>query len=390
MKTLFLRQIVPCMAAVATVVGLALPAKAETKASALLVNQWIQQSADGAISGKLVVPQAAGTAVAASAATVGLVSEHREMKTARTDEQGGFRFEGVEPGVYTLISRGANDVCSVVALHVLSADEQAVDLPQELEVAAARVDYASLNMMMIRYLPPAAPQTASVDVDWNSVAAHVGGRSMHRVVQNNGGLSGQIYRPGASGTGLMPSGQTNIFLYRDAEEIRRVISDESGRFEIDSLDPGVYSVLFVGSSGMGLVGFELVAQNDPRMAANRQDGTLIAAQESAAATRLVMQVAPGGAAVDGLQAMGPGEVVSDVVVSETVVGEEVVGTGVAVPMGGGGGGFAGGAGGAGGGGGIGGGGAGGLLGAAGLAVGIVALATDDDDRQPPVATPADL
>src|SRR5690606_7851206 len=148
-----------------------------------------------------------------------------------------------------------------------------------------------------------------------------------------------------------------------------------------------YSALFIGGSGMGLVGFELVAPNDPRIAASRQDGALIAAQDSAAATQLVMQVAPGGAAVDGLQSMGPGEVVSDVVVDETVVNEEVVGTGVAVPMGGGGG-FAGGAGG--GGGGIGGGGAGGLLGVAGLAAGVVALATDDNDSQPPVATPADL
>ncbi len=390
MNTSFLRQIVPCVALVASVAGFSLSAQADTSPAPLLVNQWIQQSADGAISGKLVVPQAEGAAVAASAATVGLVSEQREMKTTRTDGQGRFRFEGVEPGVYTLIGRGAQNVCSVVALHVMPAGKQAIDLPQELEVAAAQVDFASINMMMIRYLPPAAP-SASVDVDWSTVASHIGGRSMHRVLQSEGGLTGQVYRAGASGSGLMPSSQTNIFLYRDSEEIRRVVSDESGRFEIESLDPGVYSALFVGSSGMGLVGFELVVENDPRMAASSKDGALIAAQDSAAATQLVMQVAPGGAVVDGLQAMGPGVVVSDVLVDETVVSDEVVGTGVAVPMGGGGGGgFAGGAGGGGGGGGIGGGGAGGLLGAAGLAVGIVALATDDDDRQPPVATPADL
>lgn len=387
MNRSILRQIVPCMALVAAVMGLSLPAQAETNSTPLLISQWIQQSADGAISGRLIVPQAAGAAEAVSAATVGLVNAQQEMKTIRTDEQGGFRFEGVEPGVYTLISRGPQNVCSVVALHVLPAGEQAIELPQELEVAAAQVDFASINQMMIRYLPPTAPHTASADVNWNAVAAQVGGRSMHRVLQSDGGLAGQVYRPGASGTGLMPSSQINIFLFRDAEEIRRVVSDEQGQFEIDSLDPGVYSALFIGGSGMGLVGFELVAPNDPRIAASRQDGALIAAQDSAAATQLVMQVAPGGAAVDGLQSMGPGEVVSDVVVDETVVNEEVVGTGVAVPMGGGGG-FAGGAGG--GGGGIGGGGAGGLLGVAGLAAGVVALATDDNDSQPPVATPADL
>lgn len=386
MKTFFLRRIALCVALVAAVAGPSQSVQAESDAPAPIVNQWIQQASDGSVSGKLVVPQVAGAAEAASEATVGLVGEQREMKTTRTDEQGGFRFEGVEPGVYTLIGRGANNVCSVVALHVLPAGEGALELPQELEVAAAQVDFASINQMMIRYLPPTPPHAASADVNWNAVASQISGRSIHRVLQSEGGLTGQVYRPGASGAGLMPSSQINVFLYRDSEEIRRVVSDDQGRFEIDSLEPGIYSALFVGASGMGLVGFELVTLDDPRIVASQNEGALVTAQEPVAATQLVMQVAPGGAAVDGLQSVGPGEVINDVVVDETVVNEEVVGTGVAVPMGGGGG-FAGGAGGAGGG--IGGG-AGGLLGIAGLAAGVVALATDDDDRQPPVATPADL
>src|SRR5690606_14040954 len=117
MNTPFLRRIVPCLAIVASVAGMSLPASAETTASQFLMNQWIRQSEDGSVGGKLVLPQRDGATLAVDSATVGLLSEQSDMTTSRTNEDGTFRFEGVEPGVYTLISRGAEDVCSVVALH---------------------------------------------------------------------------------------------------------------------------------------------------------------------------------------------------------------------------------------------------------------------------------
>jgi hypothetical protein len=283
----------------------------------------------------------------------------------------------------------------VIALHVVAAaDERAVELPQDIELAAGQVPFASINSMMIRYLPPTssllvAKGSTPFDVNVNAITPRVAGRGVHRITQTDGGLVGQVYGAGATDNLLNPSSQTNIFLFQNTDEVHRTVSDSSGAFQIDSLSPGVYSALFVGASGMGLVGFELVSEHDRSFAsASRGDGSLVQVQDAAVSSQLVMQVAPGDAVVNGFQDMGmvPGEVTSDVLVEETVVVEEVADTGFTVPMGGGG--FAGGGGGAGGGAGARGN-VGGLLAIGGLVAGIVALATDDSPTPPP-ATPADL
>lgn len=354
------------------------------------MNQWIRQSDDGAVAGKLVLPQADGVTTVVDAATVGLVSSNGEMVTIRTDADGGFRFEDITPGVYTLISRGTNDVCSVIALHIVAAtDQRAVELPQAVEIAAGQVEFAAVKGAMLRYLPPTkSASSAALDANVNAIKYHVLGHNAHRILQSDGGLVGQVYGAGASGNSLTPSSETNVFVYHGGEEVARVLSDAAGAFQVESLAPGVYTALVVGASGMGVVGFELVSDLAPQLAAGQN--SLVNAQQPDVSAQLVMQVAPGDAAASGLQDLGaaPGTVVADVVVDETIIGEEVVGTGFTAPMGGGG--FAGGPGATGGGGGgLGGGRAGGLLAIGGLAAGIVALATDDDST-PPIATPAGL
>jgi hypothetical protein len=392
MNAPFLRQLAVCLAV--TLASASLPVKAQSETSPLLINQWIRQAEDGSVGGKLLFPQTGGAVSAVSPAAIGLLSDQHAIQMTQTDDEGSFRFDAVEPGVYTLLSRGADDACAVIALHVLSAvDPGAVGLPQQVELAAGQIKFSSINMMMIRYLPPTSPAPVSTtvsDIDFAAISPSVASGSLHRILQSDGGMVGQVFAPGVSGNRLSPSSQTNIFIFQDREEVLRTLSDTSGAFQIQSLPPGLYSALFIGASGMGLVGFELVSDGDEDFTSLSGPGALVQASNSAATTQLIMQVAPADGVADGLQDLGPGQVIADVPVSETVISEEIVDTGVGVPMGGGGG-FAGGGGAGGGGaGGVGGGGGGRLLGIAGLVAGIVALATDDDSPVPPPATPSAL
>lgn len=398
MKTAILRHFVPCLAALVAVVGSVLPATAETANSQLLVNQWIRQAEDGSIQGKIVLPQADGTSVAVSPAVVALADSKGDARTENANENGEFTFADVEPGVYTILSRGMKDVCAIVALHVIAHDdEKAAGLSSAIEISAGRVDFSAVNSNLIRYLLPRqfGENVASVtNVDVNAISNTVAGTAVHRVKQTEGGMVGQIYAAGSVGNALSPSREANVFLFQDGIEIERMTTDTNGRFEIASLEPGVYSSMVVGNSGSGLVGFELVGENSRSFAAKRFEGeTLVSAVQTGVASQFVLQLAPSDGIVDNFQSMAPapGNIISDKLIDEQVFGEEVIDEGYGTPMGGGG--FAGGGGGGGFGGGGGGGGGGGFLGLAamgGAVAAAVAASGGDSDRViiPPPATNA--
>jgi hypothetical protein len=394
MKTALLRQFLPLSAALMAALSLSSSAFGEAANSQLLLNQWIRQSEDGSIQGQIIVPEAGGAALAVSPAAVALANDSGIVSETMTDEDGSFEFADVAPGVYTIISRGAKDLGAIVALHVVAfGDERASGLSSSIQVSAASVDFASVNSTLIRYLPPSRLESslASIaDVDVNAISQRVSGPAFHRVAQSDGGMVGQVYGTGAVGNALTPSTQANVFLFKNGIEIERLITDDSGRFEVTSMEPGIYSALIVGNTGSGLVGFELVGDAARSFANTGANGeTLTSAVQEGVASQFVLQLAPGDGVVDTFQGMG--DVVSDTVVSEEVVGEEIVDDGFGVPMGGGGvGGGGGGFGGGGGGGGIGG--AGGLLGLGAIGAAIAAAVSGNDgDRvivTPPPATNA--
>lgn len=392
MKTANLRHVLPCLAALVMVAGAVIPASAENVTSQLLVNQWIRQAEDGSIQGKIVLPQVDGTVLAVSPAVVSLADAKGDARTENTTDSGEFKFADVEPGVYTILTRGEDDICAIVALHVIAHDEEnAASLASAIEVSAGRVDFSLVNSNLIRYLPPRrfGENVATVmSVDVNAISSTVAGVAVHRVKQTNGGMVGQIYAAGSVGNALAPSREANVFLFKDGIEIERMTTDTNGRFEVASLEPGVFSVMVVGNSGSGLVGFELVGENDPSFAVLRTKGeSLVTAIQSGVASQFVLQLTPGDGIVDNFQSMETieGNVISDVLIDEQIIGEEVIGEGFGTPMGGGG--YAGGGFGGGGGGAVGG---SGFLGLAALGGLAALIATSDNDRViiPPAATPA--
>jgi len=364
------------------------------KQPSLVVNQWIRQDTTSkAWTGRIVVPQADGAGKRVDKANVALVDANGKVLRTKTNAEGIFTFQNINPGIYSLTARGQG-VFSVVALHVVDGKlDGAQRFPTSIVMPAAEIDFAALNSAIVRYMPPrgsSSPVFSMASANLNALADRVVGSELFQIAQVDGGMSGQLFTPGAQGSSLPVAGQSNVFIIRDGEEVARTLTGTDGKFMIANLPKGRYSVLAVGPSGLGLVGVELVSEASLQTALTSNSGseTLVAQPQNSMGETFAMQVA--------------GTIVSDTVISETPIGEpEVVnddddgglllfdGAGNPIPGGGGGFGPAGG-----GGGGFGGaGGAAGGLGGRGLLLGIAAAAgiaaavsSGDDNDSPPVAT----
>lgn len=375
-----------------------LMAAESTDRSPLVVNQWVRLEGGQPLVGKVVVPSADGEGVLLREATVAIVSEAGEVQRVNTDAQGQFSFANITPGIYSLTARG-KDALSIVALHVVdAADEAAKSYPKTVEMPAAAIDFATVNMAIIRYLPPAKSSKSLVSMetaDLSKLAPKVYSDRVFRVSQIEGGMLGRIYSAGADGASLPVAANSNVFITRDGQEVARTVTDKDGRFEIKSLPLGRYSLLTLGPAGLGLVGFELIsAESAPSLSGSVNGESLVSQVDCGCVQEFEIQCAPIPEVVTCFE-----EVVEapccegEVVLGEEVIAEEVLMDGLGTPVPGGiggpgyGGGFGGGGGGFGGaGGGIGG--AGGLLGlAAAGGIAAAAIAASDDDDRPPVRLP---
>jgi len=367
----------------------------------LFVNQWVQQSESQTLTGKIVVPQANGVSVQVKLAHVALVGENGVIRQSKTSPSGSFTFDDVTPGIYSLTARG-KDSFSVVALHVVEKNREGADqLPKSVVMPAAIIDFATVNSAVVRYLPPsgsAAPKFSMNTANVQDLASKIVGTDLFRIAQVDGGMSGQIFTAGASGSTLPAAGQSNVFVIRDGEEVARTVTNDDGTFTIANIPLGRYSILAVGPAGLGLIGAELVSPASLSDLASKKANskTLVAQLQNSMGETFAMQMAP----VPGVG----GSIVSDTLIAESVIGESYTEDdddgagaffdGAGNPVGGGGGGGPGAFGGGGGGGGgglLGGRGGLGLLMAGGVAAAIAVSSDDDNDSLPPVpATPSDL
>jgi hypothetical protein len=377
----------------------------------LTMNQWVSATDAGSLTGRVVLPKAGGDAEALADVSVAILARDGKVLRAKTNQKGEFEIAGVESGVYALTARG-DHVFAACAMHVVSAnDVKDLEFPKSAEISMANIDYTVVNTALIRYLPASVKkqEVQYEAVNFGQLQDQVCGQDLFRVAQDGNGMKGRLHVAGAKVGELNAAEKTNVFLFKDAMEIDRSLSDEQGKFEFANMDPGFYSIMAIGPNGIGLIGFELVDPTTITETASTvgKDGKtlvgLFGHHGCGCCQEFAMQVAPmpeicnvveeviveqpcgcGEVVVD--QPCGCGEEIIDGAGGGIVEGEVLM-DGFGAPYAGGGftggGGFAGGGGGfSGGGGGFGGGGffgggGGALSGLAGIAA-IAAIADDDD------------
>ena len=116
-----------------------------------------------------------------------------------------------------------------------------------------------------------------------------------RVAQTRGGMKGRLHPAGAQGGVLSSVQLTNVFIIKDGVEVARTTTDENGEFSVNTLGAGNYSLMAVGPDGLGLIGFELVDEDDLAKGGvvSTADGKHLVAQLGGCCCQeLAMQVAP--------------------------------------------------------------------------------------------------
>ena len=232
----------------------------------LTENQWVQPTENGTLVGRVVLPAEGNTLRAVKDATVAIIGRDGVVRRgiAKTDAEGRFAINDVKPGVYALTAR-ADYVFACCAMHVLDSELSLErEFPREAEISAANIDYTTVNTAIIRYMPPKVKRTEfSLDeAEFNLLAARVASSDRFRVAQVAGGLRGHLLRPGARGAELNGVGLTNVFIVKDGREVARTVTNENGEFSVPALAVGQYSLMAIGADGLGLMGFELVPEDD--------------------------------------------------------------------------------------------------------------------------------
>lgn len=359
---------------------------AQDGSGGLITEQWVGPSESGSIGVQIIAPPGVPTPPADAPISVKMAGMDGTIYTAEVtaESDGGLSLEDVPPGIYTMVARGPGMV-ACYAVHILPARVGDIsDAHQTLEIAPAAVPPAGVRSAIIRYTPPTVD--VPVEMDYTIGEMLVDGQAppaqMHRVLQTDGGIRGQIFRAGSE---MIGSPMTNVMIFSGGEPVAQTITARDGLFMIETLPTGAYSLIAVGPTGIGITGLKVVNEvlpiGDTVRNETRAEARLVAAQAAAFQPQFQLQLAPAGLESPLIQ-----ELIQVDPSQDALAGSDPEAA-LSPAMGGGpmgsGGGFGGG------GGGLGGGGMGGLLGLAGAGIGIAAFASDDDDTidTPPVVSP---
>lgn len=360
----------------------------------LTMNQWVESTPDGALTGRIIGSDAGHELAGLANVDVAIIADDGKVLTATTNAQGQFTIPNVQRGVYTLMARGQG-IFACSAMHVISAqDNRSGRFPKTAKVCVGNVDFTTVNTAMIRYMPPKmlTDHLSINEANFEQLADVVCGSDSFRVARSGGGMKGRIH---LAGPALQGAPATNVFILQDGIEVSRAITDANGRFFVE-LEPGDYSLLAVGSAGVGLLGFELVdvvdsASNAGAAFEGSSQRFVVAQNASNIDQQFAMQVAPTPEVIDVVEGAfvqadsdGPGDDVAGVPMNDLTIdgfGSPVPGAGFQGY--GGGGSFGGG----GGGGGFGGGGIGGVAAIAAVA-GVAVAASNDNGRGIIIASPS--
>ena len=334
---------------------------------------WGYLKSDGSLSGQVVTVGASATVRPQSNATVTLSRDLVVVATTQADANGSFVFSGLTPGVYEIatespesygivsfeaVQGGGNAAASVMEVYASSMRRSSVD--EVLQSLWAPQDGVGVGRPFVDVVDPLRPAAQS-----------------QRVAIRGGAVSGQV---AFSNPLCIPEAHV-VKVFSQGKLVATAPVDRMGKFSFPVQSPGPVD-LVLGGSAYAAMGVELV-EDATRLSGHASgDVRLVSLASAEAIAQNLLVPAVGGPSSDGTDQpipLGPQPL-------------PLAGPGFPMEGGfGGGGGYSGGGGmgGGSGGGGVGGGigGLGGLLGIAGLAVGVTALADDDDGFTTPPVTP---
>ena len=266
---------------------------------------WVAANDEGNLDGRISsIDAEQSTSTPIEQLDVTLLQKGQKIRIASTNENGKFVLKDVEPGVYTLVAAGQNGFLAY-GVHVLPKleDFDVLDLDsdatppatlaekrayyvshfgipadaivqEELQIDAACVppEFSTLQRISRNYLPSATAFGMGTDTDDQQAISKatdiLGGFQFPLTAEGN--FNGRI-QPIATEDGEPAElSDMNMFLVQDDLEVARVAVEKNGKFEIEDVEPGVYSLIAAGTDGFAAMSLELVAKPSDLELGNNQ------------------------------------------------------------------------------------------------------------------------
>ena len=258
-----------------------------------LVNtHWITTNEKGHLDGRIssIEPRSSIT-IPIGKLKISLLQNGVTIREGSTDYNGKFTLQNVEPGIYTLLGAGQNGflaygvnvlpkirakdltqyypgldnadrVKAYYVSHFNVPKHVVVSAALQIDAAAVPPEFQTLQRISQNYLP----EDDAVEIDKESEDVTSVGDSTEIVsgfnhpLTANGSFTGTV-QPIATADGTPGKlSEMNVFLIQDDIEIARAIVDPSGKFEIEDIDPGVYSLIISGKGGFAARSIRLTSQ----------------------------------------------------------------------------------------------------------------------------------
>lgn len=230
----------------------------------------IRLSGDGLLPGRFNKIGRGGAIELAHNVVVSFVRNGRIVTQAEPGESGVFQAAGLKSGRYSVIAAD-NDGIAVFGIYVLPHDENAVPagglqidsimmLPQDA-VVLSRLLQAFVGSPAAMSQTAPAKRGAKIELvrhlQDNEAAAK---NSLHRLKLTLIGnqLSGKLVKLSELGI-AQPANGLHVHLIRDGQISARTPVNNDGMFVVNGVEPGVYSLVALGSDGLTAFGLEVNA-----------------------------------------------------------------------------------------------------------------------------------
>ena len=265
----------------------------EEPISDLINTHWITTNEKGHLDGRIssIEPRSSIT-IPIGKLNISLLQNGVTIKEASTDYDGKFTLQDVDPGIYTLLGAGqsgflaygvnilpkikAKDlttfnpglnhsgrVKAYYVSHFNVPNNVVVSEGLQIDAAAVPPEFQTLQRISQNYLP----ENNAVEIDKDSADVTSVGDSteiasgFNHPLTVDGSFAGSV-QPIATADGTPGKlSEMNVFLIQDDIEIARISVQPNGKFEIEDIDPGVYSLIIAGKDGFAARSIRLISQN---------------------------------------------------------------------------------------------------------------------------------
>lgn len=264
----------------------------EEPISDLINTHWITTNEKGHLDGRIssIEPRSSIT-IPIGKLKISLLQNGVTIREGSTNYDGKFTLQDVDPGIYTLLGAGQNgflaygvNVLPKIKAKELTQFNQGLNyagrvkayyvshfnvpantvISEGLQIDAAAVppEFQTLQRISQNYLP----ENNAVEIDEDSDDVTSVGDS----TEIASGFSHPLTADGSFAGSVQPIATTdgtpgklsemNVFLIQDDIEIARIAIEPNGKFEIEDIDPGVYSLIIAGKDGFAARSIRLTSQ----------------------------------------------------------------------------------------------------------------------------------